>query len=413
MYKRLFPAFLLTAIMLSHSATAQIRISKAAGDKTSIDLSGLVASGTDAGRIFHTTLQKDLSLSGWFILSPKGKGEYRLLGDATPKGRNLTVKCQLYRTADKTPLISKSYRGDISRPQALAHAVADEIILTITGKRGISNTRIAMIGTMTGKKELYLCNADGSGLQQLTTDRTISVAPHWGPKGRSLIYTSYKARYPDLYHIDLTTGQRQTFSKYTALNIGGAVSPDGQYAAVVLSGKPSQPGNPGLSNPELCIKNIRTGKVTPLTRTPNASEASPSWSPDGNHIVYVSDQSGTPQLYIISRNGGAPKRLTSRGRNNTSPDWGPNGLIAYASLQGGRNVVQVINPATGEITTPPQGSSDFDEPSWAPDGRHLACTRSQNYHSQVYILDTMGDSPIALSLSKGDWYSPAWSPYEP
>ena len=47
-------------------------------------------------------------------------------------------------------------------------------------------------------------------------------------------------------------------------------------------------------------------------------------------------------------------------------------------------------------------------PRLSPDGRHLAASRSVNYSYSVYLLDSMGDKPVALTTS-GDWYAPAWS----
>jgi Tol biopolymer transport system component len=53
---------------------------------------------------------------------------------------------------------------------------------------------------------------------------------------------------------------------------------------------------------------------------------------------------------------------------------------------------------------------DHEQPSWAPDGRHIACARTEGYISGVYVLDTMGDAQVRLTQFKGDWYAPAWSP---
>lgn len=258
-----------------------------------------------------------------------------------------------------------------------------------------------MVGTAGGVKELYLCDADGGNLIQLTHDKTVSVAPNWGPRGKSIVYTSFLKHFPDVYKIDVVSGRRERIAGYPGLNTGASFSPDGRDVTLILSRD---------GNPELYVKNLASGRLTRITRTPRAVEASPCWSPDGRQIVYVSDKSGRPQIYSISRRGGQPKRLTRRGSENVAPDWGPGGLIAYASRLGGRYQVCVINPKTMQIEALPLDYADYEDPSWARDGRHIVCTRSRNYRSQVYILDTMGDSPVALVDYKGDWYSPAWSP---
>ena len=114
---------------------------------------------------------------------------------------------------------------------------------------------------------------------------------------------------------------------------------------------------------------------------------------------------------MISSSGGAPQRLTTRGTQNVAPDWGKNGLIAYQTYTGGKFQIAVMDPATRQerILTPFDAS--YEDPSWAPDGRHLAAARSIQYNYSVYLLDSMaalGDKPVALT-STGEWTSPAWS----
>jgi TolB protein len=115
---------------------------------------------------------------------------------------------------------------------------------------------------------------------------------------------------------------------------------------------------------------------------------------------------------MVNRNGGHPERLTRRGSENVAPDWGPNNLIAFASKLGGQYQICVIDPSNRETRQITRDYADYEDPSWAPDGRHIAASRTQNYRTEVYILDTMGDAPIPLTDYKGngDWYSPAWSP---
>ena len=51
--------------------------------------------------------------------------------------------------------------------------------------------------------------------------------------------------------------------------------------------------------------------------------------------------------------------------------------------------------------------ADYEDPRWAPDGRHIVCSRTSGYRSAIYLLDTQKDSPVALISGSGDWYSPA------
>ncbi len=390
----------LSALLLAPVSNAQVRVVKSADRKLTLNLSGLRVAGDPAAQIFFQTLEKNLRLSGWF--EPlRGSGELLLSGSVNRKGGDVRTTCQVIRQADRATLFSKGYSIDADRARTLAQRVADEIVEAVTGRKGIASTKIAMVGTRSGAKELWLCDADGGSVSQLTTDKSIVVGPNWGPAGDRLVYTSFMRGFPDVYEVNLRSRRRKSLASYGGLNTGAALSPDGKTMTLILSKD---------GNPELYVQSLSRGKPQRITTTLRATEASPSWSPDGQNLVYVSDQSGTPQLYIINRNGGRPKRLSSRGSENVAPDWGPNGLIACASKEGGRYHIAIINPTSGETRYLPTDGADYEDPSWAPDGRHLVAARSVRYQSSLYLLDTVSDAPVALVHGDGNWLSPTWSP---
>jgi TolB protein len=387
----------LSALLCTPVVFAQVRVVKSADRKIAIDLSGLRAGGDAVSQTFFQTLEKDLRLSGWFE-PVRGSGEVRVNGGASASGSDVKAGGQVFRLSDQAVLLSKNYSG---APRAAAHQMADDIVEAVTGHKGMASMRIVLVGNRTGKKELYLCDSDGGSARQLTGEKNIVVGPTWGPDGNSIVYTSYIRDFPDVYRIDLQRNRRELLAGYGGLNTGAAISPDGSELALILSKD---------GNPELYIKNLRSGQLTRLTATPRATEASPSWSPDGRTLVYVSDSSGRPQLYLIARTGGSPRRISSRGTENIAPDWGANGLIACSSRSGGQYLIAVIQPANGQTVYLPVDGADYEDPSWAPDGRHIVAARSVNYRSSLYLLDTVSDRPVALLDGGGSWYAPACSP---
>jgi TolB protein len=391
---------MLALVLSAGLVQGQITITKEAGDKMQVNWKGFKADGDAAAQTFYKTLQNNLRNSGWFSQTYVGEGEISIGGSCRPRGRQLRVECHVHDVITQRPYLNRAFTGESAEARRLAHQVSDAIVEAVTGHRGMASARLVMVGTKTGKKELYIADADGRSVRQITKDGTVSVAPKWGANNQ-IVYTSYLKRYPDVYLIDVNSGRRTLVSNYAGLNTGAALSPDGSDMALILSKD---------GNPELYVRNMRSGKLTRITRTPDAAEASPTWSPDGSQIAYVSDQSGQPQIYTIPRGGGRAQRLTSGGTENVAPDWGPAGLIAYSSRTGGRYQIAVIDPKSRQRKLLETDGADYEDPSWAPDGRHLACTRTQNYRAQVYLLDTMGDSPVALTDYSGDWYSPSWSP---
>jgi TolB protein len=382
-------------------SVAQVEVVKSGTGKTLMDWSEFRADGGGEAALFVTVLRDDLRRSGWFAEAAAGRGELVLQGRCAPAGGRLQAECTLTDRATGRTRLSKAFSAEAAETRRFAHQVADAIVEAITGRRGMAAARFVMVSTRSGKKELYLADADGQGVMQLTRDQSTSVAPKWGPGGQ-IVYTSFLNGYPDVYLVNIASGQRQRISSYAGLNTGADLSPDGREVALVLSKD---------GNPELYTKQLTTGRLTRLTQTRTAAEASPTWSPEGDRIAYVSDSSGRPNLYVVSSREGRPRRLTAGGDENVAPDWGSNGRIVYCTRQGGQYRIAVLDPATGQSQVlPVADGANYEDPSWAPDGRHIACTRTANYRSQVYLLDTMGDAPIALSNSPGDWYSPSWSP---
>ena len=397
MHQNIFMTVFLAAALAAGSVSAQVKVVKNAGDKLGVDLSGVQAAG-GAALAVRKTLELDLARSGWLEPAAPGKGALAVRGTIAESGGQVVFNCQVVDAAGQVHL-NAAYAQPMANAIYAAHQAANDIVLKTTGKPSFFLAKLVLIGTRGGSKELYLADSSAQDVRQLTQDRAGALKPRWSPDNRLIAYTSFIKRYPDVYTIELATGARNRVSAYAGVNSGGAIAPDGRSMALILSKD---------GNPDLYVQDLASKRLTRLTNTPRATEGSPCWSPDGARIAYVSDASGSPQLYAISRSGGAPERLTFRGSQNVAPDWGKNGLLAYQSLTGGKFQIAIMDPAVKQekIITPFDAA--YEDPSWAPDGRHLAAARSVNYSYSVYLLDSMGDKPVALTTS-GDWTAPAWS----
>jgi TolB protein len=390
--------FLVSFCVLATALWAErvIDVRRQGDGKISINLSAYRTGGDTASRTFLSVLKADLNRSGYFKVASQG-AELNVAGACVSGGGKMKADCQLYKVANRQRLLGKSYSATSASARTLAHRVADEILFAATGRKGMASGKIALVSPRTGRKELYVCDMDGKNLRQVTKDRSIVVGPRWAPNGKQVIYTSYKRGYPNLY----LTGRSKSLASYGGLNASGAISPDGKSLALILSRD---------GNPELYVKNLRTGALKRMTTTRRGNEASPCWSPDGRYIAYVSDTSGSPQIYLISRDGGRARRLTSSGTENVAPDWGKNGSIVYSSRMGGHYRIALANPTAKTLRVLETDFADYEDPSWAPDGRHIVCSRTAGYRSSIYLLDTLKDSPVALLTGSVDWYSPACSP---
>jgi TolB protein len=401
----LFPLFIVRFLIIALSVPAAVcaeqvvRVTKTF-DTIAIDVASLRARGGGAGRTVADTIRSDLKRSGWFTFTARAKAAYVVQGSCEAHGGRVTAAVAVSSVAGQA-VLNRSYEMQSAQAHRMAHRIADEIVYKLTGHKGIASTRIVMVGSRGGAKELYICDADGRNLRSLTSDRSVSLTPRWDTQGRRIVYTSFKSGFPDVYLIDLATSRRERIAKYPGLNTGADFSPDGRAVTLTLSKD---------GNPDLYQMALRGNKLTRLTRTRQAGETSPSFSPSGRQIAFVSDSSGSPQIYVISRSGGKRRRLSLEGRENVAPDWGPDGRIVYASRRFGKYQICIHDPKTGQDRQVTRQDVDHEDPSWAPDGRHIVYTRTLGYDSRIYILDTANGASIALHNVSGAWYTPAWSP---
>jgi len=369
--------------------------------KIPLSLHELTGGATVAEKRFLDVLCADLVRSGWFTVSDAAP-VIVLRGTCQVAGSSLEVRCEVLNRVTGKFYFARVYREEAARAPAAAHALADAVVEAVKGVKGIASTRIAMIGSREGMKDLYVIGSDGQDLVLLTRDGVPSLSPAWTPDARSLFYTSFVRGFPDVYRIDLERVRRTRVVAFPGINTGAQVSPDGRFLALVLSKD---------GNPEIYTQELSSGKLTRITRTAHAAEASPVWSPDGRQLAFVSDSTGAPHIYVTGREGGKPQRITFRGNENVSPSWGPDGRLVYSSRRLGRYQLCIYDPQKRMEQEPlTTDAVDHENPSWAPNARHIVYSRTEGYAASVYILDTMGDPQLQLTPLKGDWYFPVWSP---
>ena len=369
-----------------------ISVVKRGAEKDTVTLAGLKAAGPN-GQLFLRTLTRDLELSGWFKVA--ASGAVRVSGTVSDAGGGIQSGCRV-EWPGKAFAWNKVSMGQ-AEVRRQAHQLADEMVKLIAGETGMAQTRIVFVNRRgRNNADLYVCDADGQGVLQITHDNVAAVGPRWAPNGRDIFYTSFLKGYPAVYRMVAGT-ERKALASFKGLNTGAAVSPDGSRTAIILSYQ---------GNPELYVMTLSGGQLTRMTQTPHGAEASPCWSPDGRSIVYVSDIAKVPQLYIVDVASRQSRRLTYKGSENVNPDWNRKGRIVYATKRGGGYQIATIDPRSGEgsceLVTPP---GDYEHPSWAPDGRHVVCSS----RSSIYILDTLGDPAVRLINIPGNWMSPDWS----
>ena len=330
--------------------------------------------------------------------------DWVLAGAVEPRAGGLTLRLTLHDAVYGQVKGQGSF--EIPSPSSrnfrmAAHAAADAVVRWATGEPGMAATRIAFVLQGRGSKEIYLVDSDGEGLTRVTSDGTIALSPTWSPDGARLAYTSYRSGAPLLYERDLSSGGDRVLSDRTGLNITPAYAPDGRtvaFATTVAGGTE--------------IATVGPSGLRQHTQGRRFASLSPTWSPDGGRIAFVSDRLGEPQIYVMPL-GGEPRLVSeyTYGRRgySTSPDWSPTGpWIAYHSRIGGDHQIVVVGAdgRQGRLLTDRYRNED---PSWAPDGRHIVFASPNRDGGGLFILDTVSGKVRQLVRGRG-YGLPDWSP---
>jgi TolB protein len=313
---------------------------------------------------------------------------------------NLKLKFHLFDLVEQRHVVGKQYEGPLQTLRSAVHRIADEVVLQITGEKGVHNTKIAYAVAQGPGKEIFVADFDGANIKQITQNQSINLSPAWSPDGKKIAFTSYLKRNPDLYLIDTDGKNLHRLSRYLGLNVSPSWSPDGKQIVLMM-------GMEGKS--EIFLIDTNGGNPRRLTKG-HGNEASPTWSPDGEWIAFVSDRSGSPQIYIMARDGSNVRRLTYEGSYNTNPSWSPKGdLIAFCGRAEGRFHIFTIRSDGSGLRRMTPNSGNNESPCWSPDGRYIAFSSTRTGASKIFIMNANGFNQRTLTSSKGGESSPAWS----
>jgi Tol biopolymer transport system component len=226
--------------------------------------------------------------------------------------------------------------------------------------------------------EIFVMNADGSRLTQITFNELDDENPAWSPDGKRIVFQR-----------DLDPVRGQT-----------------DYDIFTMKADGSRQRN--------------------RTNNPALMDVDPNWSPNGRRIAFSSDRDGDGEIYTMRRNGSGVRQLTfNDGPLDLAPNWSPDGrVIAFDS---DRDLTEET-PFQVEIYTMRANGDDqtrltFDDlsdfaPAWSPDGRRIAFTSFRDVtpeaegNAEIYTMKPDGSDLTRLTQDRAFDGFPDWQPLD-
>ena len=361
----------------------------------------LVFTGGLSDQALSAKILSDFQYCGWFTVLKSGSAAYQVSAKGSLEDFTVTI-------SNSAGVPMHSFRvTDSKEVDAAAHTAVDTVLNKIFGIQGICRSKIVFSAATSAKnREIFVCDFDGTNIKQLTKNNTLCVEPVWAPDGKSFVYSFYGPSYTNLVQYNMETGLSRRLTQYGGINAGGSLSPDGKTLAMILSNN---------NKVDLYTRPTEGGKLKQLT-SGKPVEASPRWSPDGKKLCFVSDaKNGRPVLCVIDpfADGKATEISGLVGSERVAPSWSSDNKIAYCakinrnyelrvaklSADGKSGVMEEVGVA-GNNTFP------GEDPSWAPDNRHVTMT----VNGAIYVIDTRLGAKRKLVSGSGKVGQSNWSP---
>jgi len=129
---------------------------------------------------------------------------------------------------------------------------------------------------------------------------------------------------------------------------------------------------------------------------------SPSWSPDGQYLAYVSFETKHSAVYVQTVRTGERRQVSARIGVNAAPEWSPDGQKLALTLggSGGNPDIYILNLSTQDLQRITDDPAIDTEPVWAPDGRSIYFTSDRAGSPQIYQIGVQeGAKPKRITFS--------------
>lgn len=238
---------------------------------------------------------------------------------------------------------------------------------------------------------LYIVRVNAQGLPSAPPKRLETASAgftdfDWDADGRSLIATA--------------------ISGLVRVALSGAVVPlpfpDGHQLTVAPHGDRMVYVRPFRDTDIFRVPGPRGSGVVTRLISSTRQESAPQYSPDGQHIAFVSDRTGAEELWVADGDGHDARQVTAFGAPVGSPRWSPDRKwIAFDSTAGGRAAIYVVAASGGSPRRITSADVSSVRPSWSHNGRWIYFGSNNGGDWQIWKIAPRGGTPIEITRKGG------------
>jgi TolB protein len=160
--------------------------------------------------------------------------------------------------------------------------------------------------------------------------------------------------------------------------------------------------------PSVFVQEVATGARRALV-TLRGNQSAPTWSPDGRRLAFASSHQGGTQLFVAETDGSGVRRLTNSGAIDTAPNWAVDGKIYFMSDRGGSPQIYRIDPNGGSAERVTFEGSENANPRVAADGKSMVFVKREGGRYALAVQDFASRQVQTLTQGPVD-ESPSFAP---